>query len=193
MVSVFVSHSKHDIELRKFFAEIFSGIGLRAHFMEFAELGGKYAGNEISWMIRAGFFSGHDTTAVFVLLGKSLANPPTNTPEFTHNWISFEVGAAAGCRKPVWVFEEFDKNIQFPIPFVTDYVKYDLDNVDHLKILRQIFKEKIQYPSGQQTIKPKQNVKCPWENCNAEYRFWSDADAINCPVCRRGITFNKTQ
>lgn len=193
MVSVFVSHSKHDVHLRKFFAEVFTSIGLRAHFMEFAELGKKYAGNEISWMIRAGFFSGHDTAAVFVLLGESLANPPTNTPEFTHNWVSFEVGAAAGCRKPVWVFEEYGKNIQFPIPFVTDYVQYHLDDVDHLKVLRQIFKERIQYPNAQQTVKPERTVKCPWSDCNAEYRYWSTADTINCPVCRRGITFNKTQ
>jgi hypothetical protein len=55
MVSVFVSHSKHDTHLRKFFSEICTTIGLRAHFMEFAELNGKYAGHEISRMIRAGF------------------------------------------------------------------------------------------------------------------------------------------
>lgn len=193
MVSVFVSHSKHDVALRKFFSEIFTSIGLQAHFMEFAELGGKYAGNEISWMIRAGFFSGHDTSAVFVLLGENLVRPPTNTPEFTHNWVSFEVGAAAGCRKPVWVFEEFNKNIQFPIPFVTDYVQYNLDDIEHLKILKQIFKEKIQLPNSIQTRKPEHDVKCPYADCNAEYRCWSSANTINCPVCRRGITFNKNQ
>jgi len=188
MVSVFVSHSKLDSHIRKYFSEIFSDIGLRATFMELKDLTGKYVGDEISRMIRAGIFSGHDTAAVFVLLGENLENPPN--PEFTHNWVTFEAGAAASCLKPVWVFEEFGKFIKFPIPFVTDYVIYTLEDVKHLQFLGSLFKQEIVYPNTAKKLHP-ENIVCPYENCNASYRLWSKTNSINCPVCRRGIAVGK--
>ena len=154
MVSVFVSHSKHDVEIRKFFSETFSRIGLKAKFMEWEDMTNVYAGDKISKIIRAGFFSGHDTSAVFILLGKSVVNPPSTTPEFTHNWVAFEAGAAASCLKPVWVFEDFSDSVHFPIPFVTDYVNYNLDNVDHLRFLSSLFEQEIQYPTRTKNIEP---------------------------------------
>ena len=190
MPSVFISHSKGDVHLRKFFSEIFSGLELRAQFIEFEELSGKYAGHEISRMIRAGLLSGHDTAAVFVLLGDSLERPATNTPEFTHNWVAFEVGAAASCLKPVWVFEEYDKFIRFPIPYVTDYAQYRLDDISHLKYFRSVFKEYILYPSRVKTVKPVDTIKCPYADCNANYVRWSSNNTINCPVCRRSMLIN---
>lgn len=188
MVSVFVSHSKYDSHLRKFFAEIFADIGLRSTFMEFKDLTGKYAGDVISKTIRAGLLSGHDTNSVFVLLGENLVNPPN--PEFTHNWVTFEAGAAAGCFKRVWVFEEFNKFINFPIPFVSDYVLYNLDNEEHLRFLGSLFKQEIVYPSSAKRLKFRKIV-CPYKDCNASYNFWSDTTSINCPVCRREIDLPK--
>lgn len=185
MTSVFVSHSKDDSHIRKFFAEIFADIGLKATFMELKNLTGKYAGDIISKTIRAGILSGSDTAALFVMLGDGLENPPN--PEFTHNWVAFEAGAAAGCLKPVWVFEEFGKFIKFPTPFVTDYVLYALDDVTHLQFLGQLFTQEIVYPNSVKKLKPTSHIKCPYDDCNAEYRIWSQSSSINCPVCRRGI------
>lgn len=193
MVSVFVSHSKEDVHIRKFFSEIFTNIGLKAKFMEWADLTDKYAGDTISKIIRAGFFSGHDTSALFILLGNGVVNPQTPTPQFTHNWISFEAGAAASCLKPVWVFEEFSNFIHFPIPFVTDYVNYNLDNVDHLRFLSQLFEQEIQFPSRTKEIKPHATIKCPYNDCNARYSYWNQNNNFNCPVCRRGITINPSE
>ena len=51
MVAVFVSHSKHDAPLRKYFSEIFASIGLKAYFMEWHDLHGQYSGDKISRMI----------------------------------------------------------------------------------------------------------------------------------------------
>ena len=68
MVSVFVSHSKDDVEIRKFFSEIFTNIGLKAKFMEWADLTVKYAGDTISKIIQSGFLSGNDTHELFILL-----------------------------------------------------------------------------------------------------------------------------
>jgi len=193
MVSVFVSHSKEDVTIRKFFSEIFTNIGLKAKFMEWDDLTGKYAGDVISKIIRAGFFSNHDTSALFILLGKGVATPQSPTPQFTHNWISFEAGAAASCLKPVWVFEEFSDFIHFPIPFVTDYVNYNLDDVDHLRFLSQLFQQEIQYPGRVKSIKPYSKIKCPYNDCNAVYNYWNQHNDIQCPVCRRRITINPSK
>ena len=161
--------------------------------MEWTDLTGKYAGDTISKIIRAGFFSGHDTSALFILLGKGVTNPQSSTPQFTHNWISFEAVAAASCLKPVWVFEEFSDYVQFPIPFVTDYVNYNIDNVEHLRFLSQLFEQEIQYPNRVKNIKPHSKIMCPFKDCNATYNYWNDHDSFNCPVCRRGITINPSK
>ncbi|MDE1767498.1 MAG: hypothetical protein KGI27_14680, partial [Thaumarchaeota archaeon] len=97
---------------------------LQASFMELEDLEGEYAGSRISDIIRSNVQE--DTNAVLVLLGKNLENPPSATPQYTHNWVNFEVGVAAGCKKPVWVFEDYDEFINFPIPYVTDYCRYNL-------------------------------------------------------------------
>ena len=189
MTSVFVSHSKDDSHIRKFFAEIFADIGLKATFMELKNLTGKYAGDIISKTIRAEMLSGYDTAALFVMLGDGLENP--RNPEFTQNWVAFEAGAAAGCRKRVWVFEEFEKFIQFPTPFVTDYVLYTLDNVEHLQFLGQLFKQEIVSPNSPKKLKPIRKIKCPYDDCNAKYTLWSKSAPINCPVCRRGMNITE--
>lgn len=192
MVSVFVSHSKSDGHLVAYFSKIFANIGLRAKFMEWETLEDKYAGYEIGRIIRAGFLSGHDTAAVFVLLGSSLQNPPSSTPEYTHNWVNFEVGVAAGSQKPVWVFEEFTEFIRFPIPFVTDYVQYTLEDTQHLRYLSDLFRSRILNPSQNRVPKDVQ-LRCPYKDCNAHYNYWSKADRIFCPVCRREISFSSNE
>ena len=184
MTSVFVSHSKDDIKIRKFFAEIFANIGLKANFMEWKDLTGKYAGDIISRMIRAEWMSGYDTKALFVLLGNGVSRPMTNTPQYTHNWISFEAGAAASCLKPVWVFEDFKNNVNFPIPFVTDYIKYNLDSKEDLQFLSRLFQQEIIQLNIGEMFKPTYNIICPYVDCNAKYRYWSSSGNICCPVCK---------
>ncbi len=178
MVSVFVSHSKHDINAVNFFAKIFARIGLQAHFMEWEDLSNTYAGYRISDIIRSQWVE--DTKAVIVLLGNNLLNPPNDKPQFTHNWVNFEVGVSAGCKKPVWVFENLTEFIQFPIPYVTDYCLYELDNSELLRNLGDIFKELYKNNTA---IKPPRQVTC--NNCHAKYNFWNlSITSFHCPVCR---------
>ena len=81
--------------------------------------------------------------AVFVLLGKNLGNPPAYSLQYTHNWVSFEVGVASATRKPIWVFEEFGSFIRYPIPFVTDYAQYTLANIRHLQYYGSVFQDRF--------------------------------------------------
>ncbi|MGB8036333.1 MAG: hypothetical protein WCF03_21155 [Nitrososphaeraceae archaeon] len=133
MTSIFMSHSKHDLEIVNYFYKAFARVGLTVKIMELEDFN-KYAGYEILNKLR----KESDGEAVF--LGRNLHYPPTLTPEFTDNWVKFEVGAAAGVGKSVWVSEEYGKNISFPIPYVTDYVQYSLDNLEHLSIIGEIVK-----------------------------------------------------
>lgn len=55
--------------------------------------------------------------------------------DYTKNWIIFEVGLAAALNKRLLVFERKGPPIQFPIPYVTDYMIFDPGNVaDFLKL-----------------------------------------------------------
>lgn len=185
--SVFVSHSRYDTDSISYFAKIFASAGIKATFMEWEKIDKEYAGSRVADIIRSEVIQ--NTRAVIVLLGKNLKTPPTFTPQYTHNWVNFEVGVSAGCRKPVWVFEKMEEFIDFPIPFVSDYVKYHLENVDHLRSIGSILKDRV--VSGR-TVKPPYFIKCNHENCNAEYNFWNkDVIEFNCPVCRQPLKIIK--
>jgi hypothetical protein len=178
--SIFFSHSNHDRNLRDYFTNIFANIGLRGIFFEWQRLYPNYAGSTISNWIRH-----PDVMAVFVLMGRNLEQPPTYTPQYTHNWISFEVGTASGCGKPIWVFEQFGSLIQYPIPFVTDYAQYTLEDAQHLQYYGAIFQDRFLYQKRR--IPPPSTFQCEYEDCCAEYNCWSVAAEFNCPVCRRRI------
>ncbi len=184
-MTVFVSHSKHDKAIKQYFSQIFAHIGLKAKYMEFENLDTKYAGKEIAQIIR-GSFLGENISAVIVLLGRNVQFSPSS--QYTHNWINFEVGVSAGLQKPVWVFEDFNEFIPFPIPFVTDYCQYVLDRDDDVKYIGQILEEI--FVKFTRIIKPVAFLQCPHTNCNAQFNYWSGMKLINCPVCRQGIQIN---
>ena len=114
-----------------------------------------------------------------------MQRPPTSTPHYTHNWVSFEVGVAAAYRKPIWVFEEFSSLVRFPVPYVTDYAQYTLQNLDHLQYYGSLFQDRI--IQGTNRFAPVQRLPCEYTDCNAIYNCWSVAETFNCPVCRRRI------
>ncbi|MDE1869316.1 MAG: hypothetical protein KGH60_05135 [Candidatus Micrarchaeota archaeon] len=176
-ITVFVSHSKYDTEVKKYFSQIFAHKGIHAIFMEWENLGKAYAGKVISDTIMS-----KDTKAVIVLLGKALETPPVTTPEFTHNWVNFEVGVACAAKKPVWVFEDFNEIIKFPIPYVTDYCRYNMNNDEHIKQIGSLLER-----DSNSTTK---GILCAYENCNAVYRYWSTEVEFICPVCRRSLKLN---
>ncbi len=50
-----------------------------------------------------------DSNALFLL------GPKTNYSKYTSNWIAFEIGAAAALGTDIWVFEEVNRKVKFPI------------------------------------------------------------------------------
>lgn len=181
MAYIFISHSKHDDDIKKFFSlAIGRTDGLNHIMIELEDLKYEYAGNIIRDIISI------DCIGLIVLLGKHVQYPPIESRQHTHNWVSFEIGVAAGVRKPIVVFEEFKDNIDFPIPYLTDYVRYQLDNKEHLQKIGQVLK--MIMPSR---LMAPDVLQCLHSNCNAVYYFWSVRKPMHCPACRQEITFGE--
>lgn len=148
--------------------------------MEWEDLDKKYAGVEIM-----NYVCSRETVAVFLLLGRNLQFPPSSARVYTHNWVIFEAGLAAAAGKPIWVFEDVNDNIKFPVPLVTDYAQYFLDDMSCLRYFGELFKQQFMY-QYESPYQPRIET-CPYETCNATYRFWTNSQEWHCPVCRRPI------
>ena len=185
--SVFVSHSKDDKKEINFFTNIAARAGFRVYLMEWEDLEGKYSAERIRDIIKSNFIE--NVRMVIVLLGENVLNP--TSPVYTQNWITFEVGAATDSRKPVWVLENKDYLIDYPIPFVSDYYQYELDNVDDLRRIGDIIKYQMTNPPVNNQSYKKVAEKCPYGNCNAKFRLWNRYhNQMTCPVCKQLISWN---
>ena len=186
---IFVSHSQYDTDIRKSFSEIFAISGVIPKHMEFETIKPP-AWKEIKEQIKK-------SLAVFILLG-----PNIRRTCFTENWVAFEVGVSCAFGKDVWVFEPNDLYNDFPIPYLTDYVLYDLQVKESFEYIRAII-EGYRNPSyvfplfvDERTKKfiPKgKPITCYYENCGSVYSLHT-ADVINfyCPSCRQQLSFTNT-
>ncbi len=131
MSKIFISHSRVDTELTKNVAAALQNIGDTPVIMEYIARAGEtvppYA------LIRQ-----HVREADYVMLFKT---DNAISSEYTRNWIVFEVGLAAAMNKRLFVFERKGPTIQFPIPYVTDYMIFDPAEVADILKLQAIAKE----------------------------------------------------
>lgn len=180
--TVFISHSKDDTNV-DFFHKVFSGIKTEAIWMEYEII------IPPPWdTIRTNV---NKSDAVFVLLSNPLLNQL-----HTNNWVSFETGLAANCRKPtltpaflqslgldVYVFEPIDATIDFPVPYCTYYMRYS-KTTEELRFLQEMIEAAPLHDKGE-------SVKCPYNNCGVEFKMLIDIEQFVCPACRRSIVFRK--
>lgn len=183
MEHIFISHSRYDKEIKEFFARAIEKIeGFTFEMMELEDL----ADENVGVLIRDGIAKG--CIGLVVLLGPNVKSPAKKSSrQHTHNWVSFEIGVAAGNYKPIAVFEDYGNNIDFPIPFLTDYIRYNRKNEEHLNkagnALKTIFtNEMFLAPDG---------MTCRNRKCNAEYRYWGVRGILPCPVCRRRFDYGE--
>jgi hypothetical protein len=184
---IFVSHSQYDIDIRKSFSEIFAIAGVMPKYMEFERIYPP-AWAEIKAQIKI-------SEAVFLLLG-----PNIRRSSFTENWVAFEAGLSCAFGKDVWVFEPMDSHIDFPIPYLTDYMLYNLDIQDHFGYVRCVmegYKRPLTiFPLGDARTKrniPKGvTMNCTHENCLSNFQLHTDVPNLYCPVCRQIINRPET-
>lgn len=115
MTSIFISHSQKDVEILNYFNNIFDGAPIKAILAEFERY------ERPPWTAIKNWVN--ESSAVFLLLGPNLRGSV-----FTSNWVSFEVGLACQARKPIWVFEHVKDPVDFPVPYLTNYMLYDPAN-----------------------------------------------------------------
>lgn len=181
MAQIFVSHSQHDKEIRASFDTVFARTGVKSMCMEFERVyppAWEIIKNEI-----------HASETVFLLLG-----PNIQSSIHTQNWIAFEVGLACAYGKEVWVFEQEASYIEFPIPYLTDYMIYNLKEPSHFDWVQSIIvgygKPVPLFPLNvdhrtKRGIPFGHLVTCQHENCGSKFQLHTDVESFTCPSCRQ--------
>lgn len=176
--TVFISHSKHDRRL-EFFHKVFSGLHTKAVWMEFENI------KPPPYQSIKNFVN--ESNALFVLLSPELFNL-----KHTANWVAFEVGLAANWRSPaliqkiiqdridVYVFEPLSERVDFCVPYCTYYMQYNESDVE-VKFLKELVDLA---PSHNKGIP----IKCPYPQCQIEFKLLNVTENFVCPSCRQGIT-----
>ena len=178
--SIFVSHSQHDADIRTSFDTIFARAGVRSVCMEFEEM------YSPPWQHIRNEMIGSE--AVFLLLG-----PNVSSSIYTQNWIAFEVGLACALGKSVWVFEQEGSYIEFPIPYLTDYMIYDLSDKAHFGYVRDVIQGYgrppvifgLGDPRTRRGIPHGIPVDCGNGNCMSTYELHTRSKQFGCPSCRQ--------
>jgi len=128
----------------------------------------------------------NESNALFVLLSPELFDL-----KHTTNWVAFEVGLAANWRShylipkiiqdriDVYVFEPADERVDFCVPYCTYYMPYNGSN-EEVKFLREL----IEFAPNHNKGIP---IKCPYPECQIEFKLLTITENFVCPACRQGI------
>lgn len=181
MAHVFVSHSRYDKEIVYFFRQTIKNHGFQPVLVELENLHSEFAGPLIRDKI-----TNRNCIGLAVLLGDRVLFSKGLNPQYIHSWIGFEVGIAASARKPIMVFEDYDDDVKFPIPYLDHYVRY-IQNDEHSDYIGSI----LGHIMPTQRLRAPDNIRCPHPNCNAGYSYWSvRTKVMHCPACRQIFTFD---
>jgi len=187
--SIFLSHTKDDKEFCNRFDNAAASVGLRRFRSEFEKIeppAWKTIKTEID-----------KSSALFLLIGKELVKSQESKSEewkYTQNWISYEVGLACAIKKDVWVWCE-EQPINFPVPYLNNYVLYGFGSTDEpyigfLKIVLEGYNHGLKFPLGW----GKRGFKCPHNKCGAQFNLHNSmpkGSVFACPTCLREITLNE--
>lgn len=187
MVQIFISHTKKDVEFCDKFDRIFAREEkIKAFRSEFEAI------EPPAWETIKKAIS--DSVALVLLVGSGLVNNQKalfqdNNWKFTQNWIAFEIGIACQKGIDVWAVCDEDVKINFPMPYITNYITAGLDFENNFKAFRELFKE---YANEKEYKYPYLNygIKCPYEDCNIKFnliQYRRKGDSITCPQCLRSM------
>jgi len=201
MSSIFLSHSQKDKSIIDIFLQAFSDTTVNPILMEYEKFQNP-PWNEIRNKIQT-------SASLFVLLGSNL-----KSSDYTQNWVSYEIGLADALGRQIWVFEDINNEIIFPIPHVHHYLIYDSKDPDSLNYLKQIVASYAINPTGAlvglvltaalisnpigwiiggligskvgvPTRPSGVNLQCYHQDCQVQFRFYNENKTIRCPSCRR--------
>lgn len=129
MVNVFISHSKEDKELVGIIDQNFRSVGVTPLFMEFTPESEPPPYKKIEGNIDI-------SSAVFLFLTQNV-----KFSDYTQNWILFEVGLAKKSNKPLFIMEDVNNKVHFPVPYLTDYVLYEPTKIQDWQEIQKILRK----------------------------------------------------
>ena len=188
-----MSHSKVDTDFCNKFDSLAARIGVKVFRSEFEDI------DSPAWKtIKKELNS---SIALFLLVGKGLIDSQKKAEsnsewakkwKYTQNWISYEIGLACQLGIDVWVICDNVK-INFPIPYLNNYVLYGIDLTDKvrrdwIKGILNAYKDGKNYPVDRWN---RVTFTCPTEGCgsvyNLHHRLKKDVSIV-CPTCLKVIS-----
>lgn len=125
MATIFISHSKRDIELVKVIDFNLRGVGITPILKEFTpESKPPYAD------IDAGIAR---SDAVFTFLTRNV-----KVTDHTQNWVTHEITTAHNLNKPTYIIEDRNNPVHFPIPKLKNYILYDQTSIGDWTLIQNI-------------------------------------------------------
>jgi len=206
MTSIFLSHSQHDYNVVNIFKSAFNGSDVYPILMEYEKF------SNPPWLAIKNNIE--NSRALFVLLSNNL-----KISDYTQNWVSYEVGIAVEANKEVWVFEDINNQVIFPLPQVHHYMLYSSSHVESLEYLKTIIRSYalnangavvggllsliafsnpivaiIGAAIGSQINIPNRpvgtRITCPYVNCGITFQYHNMVTTIKCPSCRQPFQIN---
>jgi hypothetical protein len=210
MDKVFITHSRHDAPILAHIEQLVKEAKIDPIFYGYdfnntAETASQQILNAIK-----------GCKALFIVLSNNLSSSP-----HTQNWVGMEVGIARALNKPVYVFEQLHSSVLFPIPYLTDYVPYDLDNPELRTLISSVARAYNMNPQlgaiaglgglgalifgplglvggailgamiGSPQQPPYASLVCYHLDCKLRFRSYVWLDTMNCPSCRRILRFQQ--
>lgn len=206
MTNIFLSHSRSDNNIINVFRNAFNETEVFPVLMEYEKF------SNPPWASIKN--SIESSSALFVLLSTNL-----KISDYTQNWVSYEVGVADEANREIWVFEDINNQVIFPLPRVHHYVLYNQNQQDSLEYLRTIIRSYALNSKGAvglglvallafsnpiaaiigAAVGSKINIPnkpigvgitCPHHNCGIQFQYHNLLTTIRCPSCRQYIQIN---
>lgn len=151
------------------------------------------------------------SSALFLLIGPNL-----NTSPYTQNWVSYEVGLADALNKQIWVLEDIQASINFPIPNAHHCLLYSSTDRNSLYYLQTVIKSYSKNVGGallgglvgvalstnplaliaglligsQLNVPARpmgEKLQCAYPDCKIVFEYHNIQKQFHCPACRRGL------
>lgn len=187
---VFLSHTQRDIDFCNKFDSVCARVGIKVFRSELEEV------SSPAWSVIKNAIN--NSVALFFLVGKELVKSQgEKDPQwaYTQNWISYEIGIACQLGIDVWAICD-DVPINFPMPYINNYMTVSLARSDAFNYMRKILES---YDSGRTFKFPyvipnvgNIGIYCGHNNCKMGFNLHvslKPKDQIKCPQCLNSLIF----
>jgi len=186
---IFISHSQEDEPIIEFFLGTFGLAGsITPILYEYKTT------TEPDWLEIQRDIESPLTCALFVLLGpRILFDEYNRRKQHTPSWITWETGIARQAGKDIWVFEDYDTPVDFPIPSFDHYMRYNIGSKDHrVYIANRIndYLTLLRFIQIKKLTEAATLLTCP---CGISFYYHNEEKGLVCPTCKKYMEFQANE